>query len=96
VADQPVLQQIGRLQRRASAGQVVAVRGGDDRQLGELACHQRTLRRPRHADGDVGLAPQQVADLVGRHQLHLDRRFPLLQTGQHAGQQPGRRHLAGG
>ena len=50
------------------------MRGGDDLDLAQLLRDQRLLHRPHHAHRDVGLAAQQVGQLVRGDQLDLDRR----------------------
>jgi hypothetical protein len=72
-----VVQQIVGPLRRPGARQEGLLRAGNDRQLGKLLPHQRRLRRPRHSHRDVGLAPQQLGELVGRHQLDLQTRLRM-------------------
>ena len=71
------------------------MRGRDDPDVGQLAGDQRALLGSHHAHRDVGLAPQQVAQSVGGHQLDGNAGLGALQRGQHRRQQPGRRDLAG-
>jgi hypothetical protein len=95
VADQAMATQVVAVAQRRRAGEVALVRRGDDLDLAELLRDQRRLRRPHHPQRDVGLAPQQVGELVRRHQLDLDLGMGTLQRGEHRRQQPGRSDLAG-
>ena len=95
VADQAMAAQVVAAAQRRRAGEVALVRRGDDLDLAELLRDQRRLHRPHHAHRDVGLAPQQVGELVRRDQLDLDLGMRALQRGQHRRHQPGRGDLAG-
>jgi hypothetical protein len=90
-----VRQQVSGLAWRAPAAQVVAVRVGAQRHAADAPRHQAGLVGLHHAQGDVGLAAQQVADLVAGHQLHLDVGELLAHAQQQRGQQQAGHGLAG-
>jgi hypothetical protein len=58
--------------QRRRLREVRPVRRGDDVDVAELLRDQRRLRRPHHAHRDVGLAAEQIGELVRRDQLDLD------------------------
>jgi hypothetical protein len=69
---------------------------GAERQIRDPAGDQLVLAGLDHADCDVGIAPQQIVDLVGRHEFDLDVRLLAAKAGKDRGQHIGRDHLAGG
>jgi len=89
-AYQLVVEQVPWLFGRAAPAQVVAVRIGADADFGDAPGHQAGLVGRHHAQRNVGLAPQQVADGVARHQFHLH-----LGQGQPHLRQNGRQQVAG-
>jgi len=77
-ADQAVLQKLLQPGGGAGAAQVVFVGIGAYAHVANLARHQRALRGPHHTHGDIGIAPQQVGDLVGGDKLDGDAGLLLL------------------
>ena len=64
------------------------------RQIADMAGDEIELGRPDHADGDVGLAHQQVLDRIGRHDFELDIRIGAADRHQQFGQDIMGEHVA--
>src|SRR6185437_12131669 len=64
-ADQRMSGEIGEGPRRAMPLEIVLAGKEAERDLSDMAGDERILVRGDHADGDVGLAGQQVFDPVG-------------------------------
>ena len=84
------------LERAAAPVEIGSGRAGAERDVADLARHQLVLRRLDHADGDVGIAAQQVLDLVRGDDLDLDAGLLDAEPRRHLRQHIGRHHLAGG
>ncbi len=81
-ADQAVILQIVEAARRAVALQVAPVGVARERYVADVPDDQSILRGLCHANGDVGLAVQQVLDRIRSGKLYLELGIRLLQRGE--------------
>ena len=72
VADHFMLKQVLWAGRYATPGQVVTRRISADAHLANLSRDQTGLGRAHHSQGNIGLAPQQVADGVAGFEFDLN------------------------
>jgi len=96
VADQAMLRQLVHGLRRAMPAQIVAMRVKAQLHLADMPGHQRPLRRPHHAHGDVRVAPQQVLHAIRQHQFDHQPRMRVLQLADDRRQHLAADDLAGG
>src|SRR6185312_9774259 len=82
-ADERVLLQLVEALRQAVRRDVSTMGEEPDGDAADAPGDQRRLLRPRHAHGDVGVAPQQVGAAIAEHQLDRDARMTLAKTGEH-------------
>ena len=60
----------------------------EPRAVGDLADDEARVRQGRHADGSVELIRQEIEDVVGEAQAHLDLRMAGAEGGDQRGQDP--------
>jgi hypothetical protein len=94
-ADDAVRAQIGQAFRRSVALQIVAAGVEANRDLANTLDDELLMRRLDHADGDVGVAAQQVVDGVGEHEFEGQRGMDAAQFRQYWGKHFDTDHLAG-
>ena len=95
VADDVVLPEFVHALGRAAPGEIVLVGVQAHREDADALGQQRLLLGADHADGDVGLALQEIIDGIGERQLDGEPRVALAEPRQDGRQVDDADHLAG-